>query len=323
MAKRSSNTQGNPYHDESTGEFTSADGASQKAGKAKSGVRMKPGVDLSAFKANKSGLRLKFGASLAKMEGILKDINQPSDVPRLRSARDIEDHVTEFFSNQVISKIDALYGKSTDCSSYQFHPKSNPHMTLEIFPNVLGKYRYKDNHAKVLSAAEFDRLERVWSGDRIYRGISSSGQKAKNIVNGYGRVDLDNFDYYCPNGGNCYGSNIYTTISINYARNYAGYGGGTLIRGLLDSQNSWSMSYNSVCGIMRSIDGQKVYSSVAQHLEKSGLDHDRADRIARSFSHAATGDPGTVAILMGLDYYISESHQRNLFNLGKWIIREV
>ena len=74
---------------------------------------------------------------------------------------------------------------------------------------------------------------------------------------------------------------------------------------------------------MHGIDGNKVYNSVATHLNKQGLSQERAQRIAKSFSTAIKNDPGIVAILMGLDYYISDNHQRNLFNLSKWVIKEI
>lgn len=317
MATKSSNLKGNPYHDENDGRFTSPNegNAKEQNNNISNGIQLKPGVNL-------GGLKLKEGKTIESLAERLKDLNQTSNVPKLTTARDIESHITEFFSKQVIGKIDELYGKSTDCASYQFHPKSNPHMTLEIFPNVLGKYRYKDNHAKIVSAEEFDKLKQTWNGDKIFRGISSNGLKAQNIVNSYGIIDLNNFDYYCPNGGNVYGSNIYTTVSRSYALSYSGYKG-TLIEGLLDSQNSWSMTYNQVKMIMSKINQNQVLSDVSNHLEKNGLDSQRAQRIANSFSKAIKSDPGIVAILMGLDYYIADNHQRNLFNLSKWIIREV
>lgn len=321
MATKSSNTQGNPYHDEATGEFTSAGSGSAKTEQVEAtGIRLKPGVDLSTIKA-RTAIRLKEGATLSGFAERLRDISSTTNIPKLTSARDIEAHITEFFSKQVIGKVNELYASSPDCASYQFHPKSNPRMTLEIFPNVLGKYRYPDNHAKIVSVSEFNQLSRSWTGERIFRGISSSGEKARGIVNSYGRVDLNNFDYYCPNGGNCYGSNIYTTVQRSYAASYAW--GGTMIEGLLDSRNSWSMSYDSVRRIMNNIDATAVFDKVSAHLESSGLDHDRAQRIAKSFSNAIKQDPGITAILMGLDYYIADGHQRNLFNLGKWIIKEV
>ena len=322
MAKKSSNTQGNPYHDESTGEFTSADGASGSRVEEAPKIKIKSGVDLSSIKINK-GIKLKEGQSFQGLQERLADLNQSINVPKLTSARDIESHITEFFSKQVISKINELYASTSDCASYQFHPKSNPHMILEIFPNVLGKYRYKDNHAKVVSAQEFNQLAMSMLGsERIWRGITSSGEKARGIVGSYGRVDLNNFDYYCPNGGNCYGSNIYTTVDRSYAKGYTGYGG-TLIEGILDSRNSWHMDYNSVLRIQGNIDQNTIFNSLSVHLEKSGLDQARAQRIAKSFSNAIKQDPGVVAILMGLDYYIAAGHQRNLFNLSKWIIKEV
>jgi hypothetical protein len=195
-------------------------------------------------------------------------------------------------------------------------------MILEIFPNVLGKYRYKDNHAHIVDGAEFNKLAASGKYTKIYRGISSRGEIAKNIVGNYGIVDLNNFDYYGPNGGNCYGSNIYTTIDYSYASSYAGYNG-TMINGLLDEKNSKYMTYNQVYKIRIGLDQFLIEDNVTNHLTKMGLDSDRAKKIGKSFARAVTNDNGLVAILMGLDFYISDNHQRNLFNLNKWIIKEV
>ena len=215
MAKKSSNNIGNPYHDEKTGEFTSPDSSSgMETTKPKLKLKLKEGGDI---------------------QGLINDINQCSNVPFLSTSTEIEQNIESFFSKPVIEKIDSLYGDPSNvgCASYQFRPKSNPHIRLEIFPNVLGKYRYKDNRAHIVSAEEFDN----YKGTKIYRGISSSGEKARSIVNSYGKIDLDNFDYYCPNGGNCYGSNIYTTVDKWYAQRYAGYSG-TLIEGKIDESSS-------------------------------------------------------------------------------------
>ena len=322
MATKSNNTQGNPYHDEE-GKFTTPGDTGtkspelQQSGSLK--LQLKPGVDLTKIR---TGLKIKSGQTFEGLADRLKDLNKSSDVPKLTSARDIESHITEFFSKQVIGKIDALYGSSSDCASYQFHPKSNPCMTLEIFPNVLGKYRYKDNHAKMVSANDFYNLARTMSRrEMIYRGISSRGEKARNILKSYARIDLNNFDYYCPNGGNCYGSNVYTTVQRSYAASYAW--GGTMIEGILDTKNAWSMSYDAVCRVQSSINTSAIQTSVATHLQQNGLSPDRAQRIAKAFSNAISQDPGLVAILMGLDYYVADGHQRNLFNLSKWIIKEV
>lgn len=255
-------------------------------------------------------------------QDIINDLTQCSSVPFLNDAKQIEENIEKFFSKIVTEKIDSLYGKSEGCASYQFHPKSNPRMVLEIFPNVLGKYRYKDNHAHIISPEEFKKMYYSGAFVKIYRGISSSGEKAKNIVNNYGIIDLNNFDYYCPNGGNCYGSNIYTTTSQSYAQSYAGWGG-TLIEGLLDEKTSRWLTYDSVARIMYKIDGDVITKKVSEQLQKNGLDQTRAERIAKSFGKAVKNDTGMVAILMGLDYYVADGHQRNLFNLSKWTIKEV
>ncbi len=214
MATKSSNTQGNPYHDEATGEFTSKDGQSASAknendlsGEVKpvsGGIKLKAGVDLSNLTAPKA--KFKDASSLNSMIERLNDLNQVSNIPRLQSARDIENNIEQYFSKQVTDKLNEMYGKNSDCASYQFHPKSNPWISLNLFTCVLGKYRYKDNHAHLVTREEFDKImsindfnilmnqNRSWGSSTngivhefqpIFRGITSRGQKRLDILNSY------------------------------------------------------------------------------------------------------------------------------------------
>lgn len=325
MATKSNNTQGNPYHDETTGEFTSPNSASQKTEQPQQSgnlnIKLKDGVDLSKLQ-DLTKTRIKTSITVEAITARFKDLNQVSNIPKLTSARDIEEHITEYFSKQVIDKIDALYGNSPNCAHHQFRPRANPNVVLDLFPNVIGKYRYKDNHAKVIPSDEFYRLKRSWNGEVIYRGISSNGEKARKIINNYGTVDLNNFDYYCPQASNCHGSNVYTTVQKSYADSYTGWNG-TLIEGLLDSRSSWHMDEYSVQRVQGNLNISSIQMKVAEHLKNKGLPPSRADQIARSFGKAIGQDEGLVAVLMGLDYYISANHQRNLFNLSKWIIKGI
>lgn len=320
MAIKSSNTQGNPYHDEGTGEFTSANGSGQAQSKKPTfKFTFKEGFDLKSALAGAKEDKKKEQTTGAI--GKLADLAQVRNIPMLRSARDIEDNIEKFFSNIVTDKIVSLYGKSNDCSSFQFHPRNNPNMILEIFPNVLGKYRYKDNYAKIVAPNDFQKLLNSRQYTQIYRGISSTGEKARGIVNNYGTLDLNNFDYYCPSQGNCYGSCVYTTISYSYAQSYANYGRGTMIEGLLEPNASY-MRYSQLSNIRSSINFQNVEDKIRNHLVSKGQDSEISRRIARSFRKALEVDNGLVAVLLGLDYFIADdSHQRNLLNLNKWIIR--
>ena len=49
MAKKSSNTQGNPYHDEGDGKFTSPNDNGSSFSTKISNIKLKPGADLSGL----------------------------------------------------------------------------------------------------------------------------------------------------------------------------------------------------------------------------------------------------------------------------------
>lgn len=159
---RSNNDKGNQLHDEETGEFASKDGA---------------GVSSSAPKeeipTNEPKLKLKAGADLKNFFEKAKDMNTCAEVPLLKSVEDIDMYVDKFFSKKVCSNIDSLWGRNSRVADFLFLPNpNNPYISLNIFICVLGKNRYKDNHARYIDDIEFKRLEKqVYAYEAIYRGI--------------------------------------------------------------------------------------------------------------------------------------------------------
>ena len=334
MATRSSNTKGNQYHDEE-GKFTSPNDTGDKIEKIESKVKLKEGIDLNAFK--KPSIKMKQGTNLQGLIDRLNDLNQVANIPQLRSARDIESNIENYFSKQVSDKLNEMYGMSSNCASYQFHPKANQNVDLNLFTCVLGKYRYKDNHAHLLSQEDFDKLlspndfnilMNQFSGygyygsanagtikdlQPIFRGITSSGEKRQNILKSYGTMDLNNYDIY---GNGMYGTNIYTTVNINYARSY-----GQPMYGILDTRGAYYMTENQIRTIQSNIDVTSLGQRVEQKLLRNGLTQDRANRIANSFIKAIKTDMSLVSVLLGLDFQVCDRHQRNILNLNRWYIR--
>jgi hypothetical protein len=262
----------------------------------------------------------------------LNDLNQCANVPKLVSARDVENNIENYFSKQVCNKIVELYGNSDNCSSYQFRPKSNPNKVLEIFPNVLAKYRFKDNHAHYIDERAYQQMLYQPNSDyiKIYRGMSSQGEKAQAIMDSYCDASVDRFDLLCPNSGNCYGSNIYTSYNIRVAQNYAGRGsfgyGGTVIYGILDKKNAHTMEYEDIEEVQYNLSTrqQTIESKVSQKLLSMGVDESKSSRIAHSFAYAVSHDIGLVAILLGIDYFAAPDgqSQRNILNASRWYINK-
>lgn len=337
MATKSTNTQGNPYHDEE-GKFTSPEGVGEKKDelvKFRPKIKLKEGVDLGTIK--KPTIKMKTGTTLQGLVDRLNDLNQVANIPKLRSARDIEDNIENYFSKQVSDKLNEMYGMSQNCSSFQFRPKANQNVCLNLFTCVLGKYRYKDNHAHLVSSEEFDKIlspnefniaTNQFSGygyygssnaatikdfQPVFRGITSSGDKRRNILNSYGTLDLNNYDIY---GNGMYGTNIYTTVNINYARSY-----GQPMYGILDTRGAFYMTENQIRSIQNNINVVGLEQRVEKKLLSNGISEDRAKRIASSFIKSIRSDMSLTSVLLGLDFQVCDRHQRNILNLNRWYIR--
>lgn len=310
MAIKSNNSQGNPYHDESSGEFTSPNSSGNEQQKISSSTPT---------------LKIKVkGEGLTGLANKLNDLNQCANVPKLSSGRDIESHIEEYFSKQVCDKINELYGNSANCASYQYRPKSNPRKVLEIFPNVLAKYRYKDNHAHYISNEEYSSMVYQQRLTRIYRGFSSTGQKAMSIKDSYVNPDLNSFDLLCPAGNNCFGSNVYTSTSRSVAIGYAGGYDGTIIDGVLDERGAYHMNSKILERIRDSIDYNSIKPKIEQKFISNGIEADKSARIAKSFVNAMSNDIGICGILLGLDYFEANDSQaqKNLLNVSRWYIKQ-
>lgn len=332
MATKSSNTQGNPYHDEKTGEFTSANDSGEKLEKIESQISLKPGVDLSTIK--KPSVKMKEGMNLQHLVDRLTDLNQVANIPKLRSARDIEDNIENYFSRQVTDKLNEMWGMSSDCGDWQFHPKSNRYISLNLFTCVLGKYRYKDNHAHLVSSEEFDKIlspnefnylmnefyryggsfpGTIKDLQPIFRGLSDSYETRMKIIDSYGTLDLNNYDIY---GNGVYGTNIYTTVSMQYARSY-----GQPIYGILDTRGAYYLNQRQLGLIQRDLNATVLEQRISSKLASNGIDPTRAAKIAKSFSISVKRDISLISVLLGLDFQVCDNHQRNILNLNRWYIR--
>ena len=325
--------QGNPNHAPAGapggigGQFVSGPQAGgeteQEQQQAQAPVKKKAttkGKKKATFK-KKAAPTLKSSDALAQMFAKLQDINQSINVPPLSTVKELEDNIEKFFSKQIINHIDSLDGKAQDCSAYQFHPKSNPRVCLNIYTCVFGKYRYPDNHAHYVDDATYQKMAAdVNNYSKVYRGISSLGQKRKDILDSYVSNDINNLDIY---GNGCYGTNVYTTLSPEYARSY-----GTPIYGLVD-KNARSIFSNTLENMQSSLDTTTIVQKVEAHLINQGLEQNRANQIARHFGQALKNDISLLAILLGYDYQYGDGayasaknhHQRNILNLSKWYIR--
>ena len=308
------NSKGNPYHKPAGspdgGEFTSGPESSDGE------KTEEEDPDLAVLE--------ELGLSIDDLPGFvdeLEDLNQVSSIPPLNSLQEVEDNIEQFFSKRIVSTLDRMVGADSTCSSYQFRPKANPHVYLNIFTCVFGKYRYQDNNAHYISDEEYNQMSKDHNFWKVYRGITSTGQKRQNILDSYTSFDIDNLDIY---GNGIYGTNVYTTLSISYARSY----GSNLIVGLLDKR-ARSIHSDTLENLLSYFDFSNIENRVSAHLKNMGLTDERAQKIAHSFRRAAENDISLIGILLGYDYQYGDGtydgyrdHQRNILNLGKWYIRK-
>lgn len=335
MAKKSSNTDGNPWHDEATGEFTEADGGSSKKGKSAKG---KGKVKGSTKFQKKPALKVKEGFSLADMFAKLQDINSGINVGPLNTAEELEDNIEKFFSQQVINHLNRVWGssKSYCADKWQFNPPGNDHMNLAIFTCLLGKYRYPDNHAHLLKPADFDKLAADTENyTKVYRGFTSTGERRKEIMKTYLTADINNLTIYGAN--TCYGTNVYTSTKYEYSLNNYANGDPARVLHCVVDRNARKILDENLMKEVRKIQDDYDYNKgnyvekplmtslktkLESHLINNGINPERAHEMAEGFKENLQQDRSLMAVLLGYDYQISAGgQQRNILNLKKWYIR--
>lgn len=94
MAQKSSNTKGNPYHDEGTGQFTSADGSGSSSDiengidKKQRAIRLKPNFDINAARGDLQQAKAKAQSAKAPIQQI-QQIGQYKDATNISEANEI------------------------------------------------------------------------------------------------------------------------------------------------------------------------------------------------------------------------------------------
>ena len=306
------------------GQFKPKNGAAGRAAKAKKKTPVKPKIQLAP-------------EAMANMFSQLQDLSGAISVPLLNSAEDLEQNIEKFWTKRVISHVDKLYGNTNCYDKAQFHPKSNKDVNINMFTCIFGKYRYPDNHAHLVSQAEFDKL----SQDKehftvVYRGFTSTGEKRANIIKGYTTANIDNLDIY---GNGVYGTNVYTSTEYSYSlNNYANRDPRLVLHCLVDRDAKKCLSENITTELTSKFYSRYDYNTgktkdspllasiknkVAKHLVANGIDQTRAEEISNSFGEQLCNDISLYAILLGYDYQVSSSSkQRNILNLNKWYINK-
>ena len=314
MATKSTNTQGNPYHDEATGEFTSANGGGAKEGEAKKEAQ--PDLTNQPNLSNSTIKQFRF-----KLKGNVEDIKhklnlrtQVSSIPFLASAYDIEEHIEEFLPDEIISKVDSYFGQFKIPYKY-FNKRTDPNERcgVNIFAACIGKKRWSNNYLRLVDYQEFNRILREEHGcKQLFRGLRGSDTEFETIANSYS--SKENEMIYGSVGGTAYGIAVYASNSRWEAEGYAS--SSRHVMNLVLNTNARTMSYRQICRIRDDLNNRK--SSIVAKVEKKFLDYgiepSRARQMAASFG-ITIGDEGFVAMLCGVEWYQSGSYHM-IENLG-------
>lgn len=314
MATKSTNTQGNPYHDEATGEFTSADGSSSKGGESQQDIK----TDLSQPNTNPAptvkSFKFKFKGNVAEIRKDLQQSKQVSSIPFLRSARDIEEHLEEFLPAEVVRNIDSKFGKFK-CTYKYYNLRTDPEQRcgVNIFVACIGKKRWANNFLRLIDYNEYQKLSRNPNFQILWRGLKGDDAQFETIANSYS--SKENEMIYGSVGGTCYGIAVYTSNDRSDAVGYADYNQ-RHIMDLVLNKNARTMDYNTICRIRDDFNDNK--SSIVQRVEKifinNGIEPSRAKTMATSFGYTMN-DEGFVAMLCGVEWYRSGRYHM-VENLG-------
>ena len=314
MATKSTNTQGNPYHDEATGEFTSADGSGSKGGQSKQDMK----TDLSQPNTNPSpvvkSFKFKFKGKVEDIRNDLRQSKQVSSIPFLGSARDIEEHLEEFFPAEVVKNIDSKFGKfSVPYKYFNLRTDPNQRCGVNIFAACIGKKRWSNNYLKLVDYNEYQKLSRNPNCQTLWRGLRGDDAAFETIANSYS--SKENEMIYGSVGGTCYGIAVYASDDKWEAVSYAGQNQRHVMDLILD-KNAKTMNYNAICRIRDDFVRNKT--SILQRVEKifldSGIEPSRAKTMATSFGYTMD-DEGFIAMLCGVEWYRSGSYHM-IENLG-------
>lgn len=321
MAVISNNEKGNKYHDEKTGEFTSPGAGSAAVDSAPQKLEI-PNDD-SARKASELPPTAKFKfKNMSELKNTLNSIHQVSSIPPLNSARDIEEHLEQYFSKEVIDSIDSKFGKFKIPYKY-YNLRTDPEQKcgVNIFAACIGKRRWKNNYLKMVDKQEYNNLYNTYNYTKIFRGIEAWTDENYNLIaDSYS--SKENEMIYGSSGGTCYGIAVYGSTWISEANGYAERRDDRHTMYLLLDKRARTMGYNTICSIRNDFSrkGDTIVPRVEQIFLKHGIEPSRAKQMATSFGYTMN-DEGFVAMLLGVEWYNSGSYHmvENLGAMYRWM----
>ena len=317
MAIKSNNTQGNQYHDEKTGEFTSPDGGSAKSEQTQQPQETKKTDEPVLSEPAKTKInKFRLKANVEDIRHNLKTTRQVSSIPVLYSSRDVLDHLEEFFPEEVVRNIESKFGKfSVPYKYFNLRTDPNERCGVNIFAACIGKKRWTNNYMKLIDREEYNKMSNNYRFRPLYRGLQGTDEQFHTIANSYS--SKENEMIYGSVGGTCYGIAVYASDRFGEARSYAG-GYGNHVMNLMLDRNSVTMCYNQICRIRDELHNNRdtIKKRAEQIFLNYGIESTKAKQMAISFGDYTISDEGFVAMLMGIEWYQSGSYHM-IQNLGR------
>ena len=314
MATKSNNTQGNPYHDEATGEFTSANGGGGKTGELETEAKTNLPQPETANSPKLKTLKFKLRGNIEDIRHNLQKSKQVSSIPFLVSAHDIEEHLEEFFPEEIINNIDSKFGKFSVPYKY-FNKRTDPdeRCGVNIFAACIGKKRWANNYLKLINFDEYNRLASLPQCKKLFRGIDADYDTAQTIMDSYS--SKENEMIYGSVGGTAYGIAVYSSSSWSEANGYAS--SSRNIMNLILDRNARTMPLSTIRRIRDALTYNRanIVSRVEQIFLNHGIEQSRAKQMATSFG-ITIGDEGFVAMLCGVEWYTGAGTYYMIENLG-------
>lgn len=315
MATKSDNKIGNPYHDEETGEFTSANNPSSKTGESLQDMKTNLSQPNTVFSPTVKSSRFKFKGKVEDARNALRQIKQVSSIPLLRSAGDVEEHLEDFFPAEIVRNIDSKFGKfSVPYKYFNLRTDSQERCGVNIFAACIGKKRWANNYLRLIDGNEYQKLLNNPNYQALWRGLNCNNRETFELIaNSYS--SRENEMIYGSVGGMCYGIAVYAS---NREREAIGYANGNAnhVMKLILNKNAKTMDYHHLCTIRNDLVLRKnsIISKVEKIFLDNGIEPSRAKTMATSFGYTIN-DEGFVAMLCGVEWYNSGTYHM-IENLG-------
>ena len=361
MAVKSTNTQGNPYHDEETGEFTSAENSGEK----KSRLVLKPQYRTGGSESEGSKLHLKSEADLSDLKARIEAKKAVYDMPFFGSAIDIENNIDRMFIEPLVKELDANYNYSKNSRPFDYSPfkfnNGESGLRVNMFVQLLSHYRYPQKYCETIDKTEFDsivaRIKSEGSGKFTqygdYRSMASSneGRNLNALANnpdlgcgfvlGYRGISFGGYDwknqlnqalnsyigYHTTGpvygGQGCYGTVNYVAMSQNYARSYDG-SYGHIMKHIINVGKANIMYQPQVEKMQRDLLARKdnIRTKLESHFAKY-LPEDRAQKLAQGVIGSIQYDFGMTCVLMGGDVVIAGIGNGNQIDILNWGVARI